>query len=431
MAEIGDVTVFSQTDASNNTGTNPGWPEGMPPSRVNDAARALQGAVTREWNWRNFTLTSTGSANAYVLTYTVAPAGLTVIVGQEFSFITNFANTGAATLNINSLGAVTIKKDVAGVLTDLASADIASGNYIKVNYNGTFFVLSGRQSGVALLASANTFTATQTLTVDDAVNSSTSDVIALNHTTSGTAAAGIGIRLPFGLENGSGTLVSPAAAIAAIFDTVTAAAETAHFNFNTRQAGAIATRLSIGAGIYTLNATGGDKGADTFNSVGYYVNGTPVELGVQTNTATTSGTSILFGSIPSGVRKIIIQFNGVSTSGTSITQVQIGSGSVLATGYLGTITAAGSSVGSANHNTGFQISFGAGDTAAAVRHGSLTLSNVAGNVWAISGVIGLSNSALSCFLGGTVTLGGVLDRINITTVGGADTFDAGSVSLVY
>ena len=70
MPEIGNSSVFSQTDASNNTATDPGWPEGMAPSRVNDAARALQGAITRDWNWKGPTVTSGGTANAQTVTLT-------------------------------------------------------------------------------------------------------------------------------------------------------------------------------------------------------------------------------------------------------------------------------------------------------------------------------------------------------------------------
>jgi hypothetical protein len=33
--------------------------------------------------------------------------------------------------------------------------------------------------------------------------------------------------------------------------------------------------------------------------------------------------------------------------------------------------------------------------------------------------------------GGNVTLSGVLDRLRITTVNGTDTFDAGSINIMY
>lgn len=133
MPDLGNSSVFSQTDGSNNTGTQPSWSGSAAPSTIDDAGRALQGAVFREWNWRNFTVTTTGSSNAYVVTYSVAPAAL--YNGQRFGFIASFGNTSTATLNINSLGAKTIKKLVAGVKTALASGDMASGAFVEVAYN--------------------------------------------------------------------------------------------------------------------------------------------------------------------------------------------------------------------------------------------------------------------------------------------------------
>lgn len=76
--------------------------------------------------------TTTGSANAYLLS---VDAAITAYAEKQvFKFKANFANTGAATLNVNSIGAVTIKKsgDV-----DLAAGDIQSGDVCVVVYDGT------------------------------------------------------------------------------------------------------------------------------------------------------------------------------------------------------------------------------------------------------------------------------------------------------
>jgi hypothetical protein len=133
MPEIGNSAVWKQTDTDNTTGTQPSWSGSASPDTIDNAGRAMMGAITREWNWRNFTLTSTGSSNTFVLTYTVAPAAL--YDGQIFAFETNHAVTGAATLNVNSLGAKDLKKVVAGALTDLASGDAPSGTRMMVAYD--------------------------------------------------------------------------------------------------------------------------------------------------------------------------------------------------------------------------------------------------------------------------------------------------------
>lgn len=133
MPEIGNSSVWKQADADNVTGTQPSWSGSASPDTIDNAGRAMMGAITREWNWRSFTVSTTGSSNAFVLTYSVAPAAL--YNGQRFGFITNHAVTGAATLNINSLGAKDIVKDVGGTLTALASGDAPSGVFMEVAYN--------------------------------------------------------------------------------------------------------------------------------------------------------------------------------------------------------------------------------------------------------------------------------------------------------
>jgi hypothetical protein len=78
---------------------------------------------------------SGGSGDAYTLSVTPAPTAY--VAGQVFRFKANFANTAAATLNVNSLGAKTIKK--LNGATDLAANDIQNGQLVEVQYDGTNF----------------------------------------------------------------------------------------------------------------------------------------------------------------------------------------------------------------------------------------------------------------------------------------------------
>ena len=182
MAEIANGSIFSQTDSSN-VGALPGITGSSSPALIDNSIQALMGAIKREHDWRNFTVTSSGSANAYVLTYSVAPAAY--YTGQAFGFITNFAVTGSATVNVNTLGAKTIKKLVSGTKTNLASGDIASGDFVQVVYDGTDMVWVNR--GVAVSPSSATDTAagivelattTETITGTDATRAATPDSIA-------------------------------------------------------------------------------------------------------------------------------------------------------------------------------------------------------------------------------------------------------------
>ena len=144
--------------------------------------------------------------------------------------------------------------------------------------------------------------------------------------------------------------------------------------------------------------------------------------------ATTSGTSIDFTSIPSWVKRITVMFAGVSTNGTSIPQLQIGTGSIDATGYLGS-GGYGPTFGASNNTTGF-ILFNS-VVAASVMHGTMTLTTMGSNIWVMSGAMGTSNLASAGTAGFSKTLSGTLDRLRLTTVNGTDTFDAGSINILY
>jgi hypothetical protein len=76
-----------------------------------------------------------GSNDTYVITLSPVPAGY--VTGGHYRFKANTANTGAATININSLGAKTIKKAAGGITTDLADNDILSGQFVDLVYDGT------------------------------------------------------------------------------------------------------------------------------------------------------------------------------------------------------------------------------------------------------------------------------------------------------
>ena len=126
-------------------------------------------------------------------------------------------------------------------------------------------------------------------------------------------------------------------------------------------------------------------------------------------------------------------FSGVSTNGTSIPLVQLGdSGGIETTGYLGTSTIFrdATAVAGANYTTGFGIGI---LSAAYVMHGSMVLSLIdsSTNTWASSSNFANSNTAVMTVGAGSKPLSATLDRIRITMVNGTDTFDAGSINILY
>lgn len=157
----------------------------------------------------------------------------------------------------------------------------------------------------------------------------------------------------------------------------------------------------------------------------------PATTTAGTAVATTSGTSIDFTGIPSWAKRITILFDEVSTSGTSNLQIQIGtSGGFETTSYRSssnivsnTTTGVGGSA-----TTGFYI---AGVAATALRSGVFTLANISGNKWVHGHQFASTDVNYSGAGGGVKTLAGVLDRVRITTVNGTDTFDAGSINILY
>jgi hypothetical protein len=146
-----------------------------------------------------------------------------------------------------------------------------------------------------------------------------------------------------------------------------------------------------------------------------------------TAVASTSGTSIDFTSIPSWVKRITVMFSGVSTSGTSNYLVQIGSGSVTTSGYTGQTNSGG---GISANSAGFIVCNNIGSASLYV--GSITILLFNSNTYVESGLVGPTTGAASMATSvGAVTLGGVLDRVRVTTVNGTDTFDAGSINIMY
>lgn len=148
-----------------------------------------------------------------------------------------------------------------------------------------------------------------------------------------------------------------------------------------------------------------------------------------TAVASTSGTSIDFTGLPSWIKRITVMFAGVSTNGTSNIQIQIGAGSVETSGYLGAsavISSGGN--GFANYTAGFGVFTNA---ATSTITGVMRINLFGSNRWVADASFGYENTGAIVTTGGQKTTSGTLDRVRITTVNGTDTFDAGSVNILY
>ena len=156
-------------------------------------------------------------------------------------------------------------------------------------------------------------------------------------------------------------------------------------------------------------------------------------LGITSGTAvaSTSGTSIDFTGIPSWVKRLTVMFNGVSTNSSTSILMQIGSGSFTTSGYssLSIYSGAGSG-GTGVITTGFVMMHG--DTGES-HSGTYTICLFSGNTYVGSGVYAWNSGGTYGALGGgySPALSGALDRVRITTVSGTNTFDAGSINIMY
>jgi hypothetical protein len=156
------------------------------------------------------------------------------------------------------------------------------------------------------------------------------------------------------------------------------------------------------------------------------------KLTLDTAQASTSGTSIDFTGIPSWVKRITVIFDGTSVSGSSEILVRLGTASgVATTGYVSTV---GRIDGSGNTGAGGStVAFtlaGSGIPGTISLRGCISFLNITGNSWVGSSAMAYFSNA-QVFGGGSVALSSTLDRVRITTANGTDTFDSGTINILY
>jgi hypothetical protein len=175
-----------------------------------------------------------------------------------------------------------------------------------------------------------------------------------------------------------------------------------------------------GSTVLTLPVGTGTVVANNVNSA--IVSGTAV--------ASTSGTSIDFTSIPSWVKRITVMFNEVSLNGSANILIRLGtSAGVVSTGYISTSNIFNNASGSSGSSStsGFLVFDG---TAAYSLSGTCVITLVSSNnfVSTHSYKVNTTNIVLGS---GSISLGGTLDRVRITSDNGTDTFDAGTINILY
>lgn len=117
------VTSWSTSPSSNNAAPPNGWPEGMAAAAVNDTARQMMADLVREFQV-NAVKVLASVAGTNTITGSLTPDLVSYSAGMVVIFTPANSNTGATTLNIDSLGALDIQKADGDAL---ASGDLIAG----------------------------------------------------------------------------------------------------------------------------------------------------------------------------------------------------------------------------------------------------------------------------------------------------------------
>lgn len=454
---VGQVTSYSGTSLVMNitsvlgSGTKTSWLI---------AQSAPGGATLENIQAQSATaFTTGGSATAFTLT--PAPAITANTSGQRFRVNFHAAAGAAPTLAVSGMTAKNLKyRDAAGAKQTVTAVQAPSGWIADVEYDGTDWVVLNvptpitdaiRSISASVAANAMTISASA-LSLDfrsatlgsgtvTTVSGAPSNLVISSGSTLGTT-SGAPSRIAVLALNNAGTIELAAVNLAG--------------GVNLDETGVISTTAEGGAGaadsatvIYSTTARSNvayrvlgfiestQTTAGTWATAPSLIQGDGGKamsgmLTVGAVTASTSGTSIDYTSIPAGTKRITVSFSAMSTNGTSNLLVQIGdSGGIEATGYL----SAGSQISATVTTTAFTTGFGVINSGGAtgVLHGTmtLTLTDPAANTWCASGVFMNSDGARTHTTAGSKSTSAVLDRVRITTVGGTDTFDAGAVNITY
>lgn len=134
-------------------------------------------------------LHATSVSGADTITAALTPAITAYATGQSYSFVSAGANTGAATINLNSVGAKAITKEGT---TALEAGDIPSGAMVTVIYDGTQFQLQNVKNTVI----SNILSVTDSITAGTTQTQAGATALTTEFNRVTTATAGDGVKFP-------------------------------------------------------------------------------------------------------------------------------------------------------------------------------------------------------------------------------------------
>lgn len=130
-----NIFEYDTTAANNTSVGGVSIAEGMPPGDVNNAMRAMMADTAAYSNCHDGAISTTGSANAYV--YASGMSLSAYANGQRITIRANFTNTGAATIDVDSVGAGDIKIARTDGIAALYAGAIRSAGIYDLAYSET------------------------------------------------------------------------------------------------------------------------------------------------------------------------------------------------------------------------------------------------------------------------------------------------------
>ena len=150
-----------------------------------------------------------------------------------------------------------------------------------------------------------------------------------------------------------------------------------------------------------------------------------VPINISTAQASTSGSTITFGSIPAYVKRITVMFNSIGSSAVPCFEVRLGtSGGIQSSGYLASAAAGISTANVATSSSGFPVRGGGGTLSGIM---TMTLLDPSTNIWVAAFSNGTDTNQWG-YGGGTVTMTGTVTQVQMFTSG---TFSNGSFNILY
>jgi hypothetical protein len=374
------------------------------------------------------TITATVATN--ILTLGLNPCSL--------DFRSSTASSGATTTrNVTAAISMTVSNGstlgaASGILTKLAVLAIDNAGTVELAVvNANSYGLLDERTLISTTAEGGTGTADSGTVIYSTTARTSVPFRIVGYVESTQATAGAYATSPSNISGMGGAIVpqpTPVIISGTVVSTATCSF-TGVISGTTLTASAVTGTIAVGQLITGTGVTAGTTivalGTGTGGAGTYIVSASQT---VSSTTITIIGLD--FYNIPSWVKRITVIFNEVSTNGTSQRLIQLGTGATptyTTSGYLATSSVVATTVNTTSSTAGHLIYQ---DAAAYVTSGHMVLTNVSGNIW-ISSHVTKASTAVSVFGGGSVTLGAVLTAVRITTVNGTDTFDAGSINILY